>query len=319
MTLLLESTKLLDRVASKISEGAFTSGIADTLVKELWMLRSKYSSSDWQQQIKESVNHPLHSIVRDCPLIDHSYRRPRGYPGDAELIDYFYFGNHPEYMLPENTTQIGREIFIWAVQCLGVKSIRQRRDYLSNALVNLAENTANARILSIAAGHARELAPLANQLRMSKLNFTALDQDEQSLKEIGTFFPFASVHLIKASVIDLLSGSLTTNQYDFIYSMGLYDYLPDSVTERLSEFVYTQLLAPGGTLLIANYTPKMEFAAFMEIFMNWELIYRDRLQVLQFARRIEKQNIEKLSVESIADGLILVMSLKKPLNYPESN
>jgi extracellular factor (EF) 3-hydroxypalmitic acid methyl ester biosynthesis protein len=93
--------------------------------------------------------------------------------------------------------------------------------------------------------------------------------------------------------------------------MGLYDYLPDGVAERLTEFLYS-ILEPGGRLLIANYTPEMELTAFIEMFMQWDLIYRDLRQMRQLARRIPLADPSLLAVKQLAGRMILVLELTRP-------
>lgn len=60
-----------------------------------------------------------------------------------------------------------------------------------------------------------------------------------------------NVQYIHKSVIHIDKIKHNT-KYNYIYSMGLFDYLPTPVAQKLAKQLYN-LLAPGGLLLIGNY------------------------------------------------------------------
>ncbi len=44
------------------------------------------------------------------------------------------------------------------------------------------------------------------------------------------------------------------------------------------------LLAPGGTFLVGNMVPSSPSRWFMELHLDWFLVYRERSEMLEFAR-----------------------------------
>jgi extracellular factor (EF) 3-hydroxypalmitic acid methyl ester biosynthesis protein len=67
-------------------------------------------------------------------------------------------------------------------------------------------------------------------------------------------------------------------KFDLIYSAGLFDYLTDAVAEKLVASM-AAMLKPGGKLLIGNFAPSCCGRGYMELFLDWKLIYRNADQL----------------------------------------
>lgn len=50
--------------------------------------------------------HPLHALVQQDPFTHRAASKPRGYAGDAVMMDYIY-----ESRAPEGTSEVGRAVF----------------------------------------------------------------------------------------------------------------------------------------------------------------------------------------------------------------
>lgn len=72
--------------------------------------------------------------------------------------------------------------------------------------------------------------------------------------------------------------------FDFIYSIGIYDYLTSSQASQLTAWLMAKL-NPGGKLLIANFTIDNWGRGHMEAFMDWNLVVRSREQMRAFIPR----------------------------------
>jgi len=152
-------------------------------------------------------------------------------------------------------------------------------------------------VVSIASGHLREIE-WSRAARSGAATVTALDQDGDSLACIDHDYRQYAVSTMRASVGDLLRRSVRLKDVDLAYAAGLYDYLEDDLACTLTSALF-RMLAPGGRLLIANFTPATYDAAFMETFMDWRLIYRTPSQVRALAALIPAGDIA--GIEQFSD------------------
>jgi len=61
--------------------------------------------------------------------------------------------------------------------------------------------------------------------------------------------------------------------YDFIYCTGLFDSFSDRICRRLTQTMYHRL-APGGRLVLCNFTPTNPIRQFMQYLLDWNLAHR---------------------------------------------
>ena len=106
----------------------------------------------------------------------------------------------------------------------------------------------------------------------------ALDQDAESCEFVrNKYCPLAHNHIEVAnqSIRTLLTSvrPSVNQQFDLIYSAGLYDYLLDRPAMALTSRLCS-MLRPGGRLVIANFVPESGSRGYAEAFMDWRLIYR---------------------------------------------
>jgi extracellular factor (EF) 3-hydroxypalmitic acid methyl ester biosynthesis protein len=158
------------------------------------------------------------------------------------------------------------------------------RAYIDDAIARKPD----ARILSVASGHCRELEGSLVESSMFKGEFIALDQDPQSCDEVRwrqhALRANSRVRVVESSVRALLGGRHTDlGPFDLVYSAGLYDYLELVVAQKLTARLGA-LCSPQGRLLIANFVPDGYSRAYMELFMDWHLIVRDDAAMLDLAR-----------------------------------
>ena len=245
-------------------------------MQRLSEIRRASDAVEWDAIFQsQAINHPVSRLIWQDPFTDHSFRRPRGYPGDASLLDYIY-GIRPA---PTDTSSIGAEIFKFNSDRQAPKSVRSRADVLARTIDEVADVRPSPRILSIACGHLREAQRSKAVVGGRVGEFYALDQDEESLAEVQRTYPGKGLHTIKQSVRAILAENVRFDDLDLVYAAGLYDYLSDRVATRLTRLMF-DMLAPGGRLLVANFAPCVNDIGYMESFMGWKLIYREAEQML---------------------------------------
>ncbi len=222
----------------------------------------------WTDRWPDFTAHTSESGLRDIlhldPITRHSYEKPRGYPGDADLLDYLYD-------FDEVTTRSKKQLSPQAAAvCEAVwnsvepESVRWRRQYLAGA-INHAAN-AGLSVLSIACGHMRELDLLPATPRVP---IAALDQDPESLAVLGERHPLVGLH--QASIKELLLNRTKVTSAGLVYSAGLFDYLDDRAATRLIRTLWD---LTEHRLIVANFAPYPTNLGSIELAMDWHLIYR---------------------------------------------
>src|SRR3954467_3229301 len=82
---------ILDRTLDALSAGGPVGEAMTGLAIELETRRTALTAGEWREWVNRSArSHPLSNALRGDPFIRHSATRPRGYPGDAELLDFIY-------------------------------------------------------------------------------------------------------------------------------------------------------------------------------------------------------------------------------------
>ena len=170
-------------------------------------------------------------------------------------------------------------------------SVQERLVRISKKIDEISTQFANSKIMSVACGHLRE-AELSKAFQEQRLgSLVGLDADGLSIGAVRNRLGGRhDLQLQHADVAKLLTGSIRGSGYHLVYSLGLYDYLADRLATRLTSGLFN-LLASGGTLLIANFMPHLHDAGYMEAFMNWPLTFRTPDQLPQLISRIDPSQI----------------------------
>lgn len=257
---------LCDRAADLFEQGSVDEAMR-FVTRTLQTLRRR--DANWRSTTRHPALARLRTILHEDPYTERGYAKPRGYPGDAVLLDYIY-GSAP---LPDATTPRGRAIYDWcAAKSTAFQSVRARRDTLAGAIDEAAHEKSGARVLAVACGHLREAALSAAVTSGTLADLVALDQDPLSLEVVGHTYPGTPVRTVQASIGALIRGTVDLDSFDVIYAAGLYDYLDDASARALTATLCA-LLNPGGRLLFANFTDCWE-AGYIEATMHWFLVYR---------------------------------------------
>ncbi len=271
---------LLDR-AEALVRGGDAVGAFRLLTPPLSALWSEARATGRGDEMTATCRaHPLHALVQQDPFTHRAASKPRGYAGDAVMMDYIYTATPPE-----GTSAVGRDVFAATTRAGMGLSVVYRRHLLRSLIDDTVVLHEKPRMLSVASGHCRELqGSLATHPAFAG-EFVALDQDPLSCAEVQACHAGGRVTVVNQGVRELASGPLgeQLGQFDLIYSAGLYDYLPDGLARRLTRRLL-QMLRPGGRLLIANFVPGGSGRGYMELFMDWTLILRNEAAMQALAQ-----------------------------------
>ena len=258
-------------------------------------LRQSSSQEDWSGPLRAKMRaSEWLPFAHLCPFTKRSFEKPRGYAGDAVILDYIYGIETTESPFPSGRAQ---EVYEFTRNSPACRAVRYRRSLIAQLVDEAALQRKAPSILSVAAGHLREFDLSLMAQRHALGRWVALDQDKLSVDVINENYGKAGVSGELGSVRDLLVGNKRYSGFDFVYAAGLFDYLPDDVARRLIT-VMEGMLNPGGRLLVANFLPAIFDAGYMETFMDWHLIYRNEDDMLAL---FEKGLFENDAVKMLRD------------------
>lgn len=226
----------------------------------------------------------LWEFILCCALMARTNVKPRGYAGDSEMMKMIYQNSY----LGEST--FCKLMQKYTVGVPAAQSVRNRRKLIVDRLTKYRKSIQRdpgkkIRILSVACGPACELSDiLLSTSDFHDYMFTLLDQDQIALNEAKQFATGIEdkfglkidTNYVKMSVRLMFARNHIERhmgKFDFIYSMGLFDYLSTPVAKVVIEKL-TQLLLPNGEMVIGNFHVSNPSKCFMEYWGDWHLVHR---------------------------------------------
>ncbi|MGB5747262.1 MAG: class I SAM-dependent methyltransferase, partial [Desulfobacterales bacterium] len=208
-------------------------------------------------------NKQLGDLILCCPFFNRATLKPRGYPGDSGVMRMLYLNNY------QGESTYAKLTHKHGVGHAAGQSVRNRL-LLVGRMLNNFQNRSHVlhrdkvKVLSVGCGAAFELQDIIKSPQdCDKYHFTLFDQDPVALSEAAEIVNNIENTLSQALEVDYIQGSVRTmlfsrklrqewGQFDFIYALGLFDYLTSRVAKAVLDRLY-QLLIPRGELVIGNY------------------------------------------------------------------
>jgi extracellular factor (EF) 3-hydroxypalmitic acid methyl ester biosynthesis protein len=219
-----------------------------------------------------------------------AYEKPQGYAGDFRMMEL------TQADTLEGETLYARFLQYFSQEMSLGKTVCARGQVAFDAISDVAKLNRPVKIVSLASGPAMELRRFVKEAKVieHKIDVFLVDQDEDALRnclnalnkicaERGDNPPieFHCLHFSLRQILapkkgaerELVNGILTN--VDLVYSMGLFDYLPQPLAQRTVKELFG-LLASGGKLLIGNLVRVPDSSWLIEYASAWHLIYRDK-------------------------------------------
>ena len=213
---------VLDDLANKLRFGdeQQTHNVIEALCLELNKhLKEAEGSGSFGDFLQVCRSHEIRKILAQDPYTSRALNKPKGYAGDAVMLDYIY--RPTEHYLSD----IGSNIYSATTSSSNANSIRFRQVYLAELISDSVANEGSFEVLSVACGHMREL-DLCSPDYAPQLIISALDQDKDTLLTLTEDYPDFSIRTIPESITSILKPTFG-GSYDLIYSAGLFAYLND--------------------------------------------------------------------------------------------
>jgi hypothetical protein len=292
---------------------------------ELGQIAEDFNRTEKREHIDFVQNSELVKIFKEAPYYNRIITKPEGYAGDAEMMRIIYSNQY------EGETPFGMFLHKQATLCQACQAVRNRRKLLKDQILEKEKGD----ILSLAAGPAAEIRDVLNKISFQDYNFIALDHDIKTIQKVMSENDSKKLNYAVANAFRLIKGDrrilkprknfrkycnpkkdtkgfrqialpflyqteqLKLNNYDLVYSAGLFDYIltfeesPHKGTTGLTKKLF-DLVKPGGSLVIGNFStnnPK-DIRFVMDYICDWNLEYRNKKQMLNMASTIEEKEIK---------------------------
>jgi len=304
----LSDNEVLSAIYQVFINGKVDEGMRQ-LLPILQARRIRSSEPEWTKYVEKCLAHPLRELLHQDPFTYRVFSKPRGYAGDAIMLDYVY-GREEGWPVPEGTSEIGEKIYQFTTGSSACEAVRARRGFIADLVDKISEELGKPQILSVASGHLREALLCSTIKRRRFSRYVALDADPKSLEEVTRCYGGFGVQTCNAGVRQLLTKRHDLGFFDLVYSMGLYDYLQLPAAQRLTASLF-DLLRPGGRLLIANFLPGILDVGYMESYMDWKLIFRKRQDMLAIAEEIPLSSIHDIRIFAEDNQNIIFLQITK--------
>ncbi len=252
----------------------------------------------------ELFRQAMQPVLHPGTIIGFSYTKPFGYNGDFFIIEKIYqryVSDDPRYekwdrffhRLPAAIAVVNRKV-------LAVKMLKQLQEEAKGE---------KKHVLILGSGPVTEVNEYLNDTPANTLQFDLIDLDQRAIdyarqknKAYLDYLNFANKNVIRFT---------PEKKYDLIWSAGLFDYFKDKHFVFLLKRYY-EYIAPGGKMVIGNFSTENPSKKIMEVLGDWFLYHRSEEELRQFAFRA---GIDPGFVKVISEplGINLFLKVQKPV------
>jgi SAM-dependent methyltransferase len=309
-TTLAGGRALLDQAYEQIERRDTVEDGMDRLVVGLRALRQSSPPRAWEAFCRiECVSHPVRFLVHQDPLTERAFFKPRGYPGDAVLLDLFY-GAEGVNVYVDDATPLGRQIYHYTSNAPAARALRRRKEILATMIDQVSDSTSASRIMTLGCGHLRE-AELSSAVRQRRVDrFLAVDRDPDSLRVVREKFGPLGVETAESTVNELIDSADRLGTFDLVYAAGPYDHLHRLMATRLTEALF-KTTRPGGLLLVTNFVHGIKDAGYMEAFMDWHLNHRNANDMFALSSSLPEDQIADRRTFAEESGGIVFLAVRR--------
>ena len=203
------------------------------------------------------------------------YEKPLGYSGDYLAIKRMYENT------PNGTGRIGDTLDQCFLNLPACKAVQNRKDLVRNRLIKEAQSSDRdvLRVTSLACGPAEEIFEAMTLCESPTIKAELIDGDKYAIEYLASKAweedRWDQVNLHNVNLFFLAKGRRTIDieKQDFVYSIGVLDYLSDRRAIDLINYSH-KLLRKGGKAMFGNFHPKNTTKAFMDHVLEWQLVHR---------------------------------------------
>lgn len=296
---------LIDVEAGEETRLDFFKNTSYALVLKGHTLETKLNDAAITIKVKSCFRSLLGPWIYDSVVLKRAFEKPRGYPGDYQLLEIIY-NNVP---VTDKNSRVGVFSDLHFLSDPLAIAVRERKDKMRQILSEFIarKKGTSANILNFASGSARETRELLKESNISSVNFSLIDFDDEALD--FTRSQLKDVRDVKFSFIkeDIIRISLKNTpipaikDQDLVYSIGLIDYLPDRILKSFIKYSY-DLLRQNGQLVLSHKDHTKVSTLVENWYCEWTFYERTKGQVLDIIQSagIPKDQIKLVPMKNEA-------------------
>lgn len=263
-------TRALDSFFERL-QGTACVTIVDELIRTLGGFYDAAAvTGDLSRFRTECQNHPLHRLTLGDPFTERAFSKPRGYAGDAVMLDYIY---RPR---PLHLGEVGEAVNFMTTGVSAAQSNIWRRDHLGTEISKTVR-------------HARGPHPFGRERSPARARYRQEHDARSRFRDrcvgSGSRVPRGSrqrkSRLQRHAIKQLDFASVQTARFREVRPhLFRRTFLPTKTASSLINRIL-EMLAPDGRLVIGNYAPENYGRGYMEGMMGWSLLYRNESDMEQ--------------------------------------
>ncbi|MGN7723749.1 class I SAM-dependent methyltransferase [Chitinophaga sp. 22620] len=206
-------------------------------------------------------------------ILGHCRSKPFGYAGDFLIIDKIY----RQHVTADERFEKWDQFWHEQPAC---KAVRNRKSYFIRTIREMLQRKAPMRLLNVASGPARDLAEAYACVDPALLQAVCVEADEHAInyaKELNEQ-NVSQITFVHKNIFRFQ----TEEQFDIVWSAGLFDYFEDNVFIRLLQ-KFMSWTKPGGEVIIGNFGDHNPTRNYMELIGEWYLHHRSAEELMTMA------------------------------------
>lgn len=265
------------------------------LLNKLHPFRSQQEYKKGMKSLRASFD----ELSTNRTMQGRAFLKEHGYAGDYEIIDRIYTehkAENPQY----------RKWDTFFHQQPAPKAVRNRKAYFLEKF-DSKHIKREIKVLNLASGSCRDVYELLETNPNASYSFDCVELDKNAISFAKNLL---KDHLNKVSFINQnIFKFALNNEYDIIWSAGLFDYFDDLTFERILRSLIQS--NPRAAIIIGNFSDLNPTAPYMELIGEWFLNYRSEETLNQIALKAgASQNDIVIEKEPEGVNLFLTINLK---------
>lgn len=256
-------------------------------------------------KMKRLFSRKLRRHFLEGEFVPWCWNKPYGYPGDFVIIDAIYSAR-------PRTNGYGRLFDEHFLGMAAAVATRNRKEDFKRIIGSVVDKTPSlTRVMDLASGPCRDLKEFfdENPDKVGRVSVDCYDFDENAITFGAALMSgLKNVKFFKRNALRLALKkdikSEIADEYNLIFSTGLFDYLDDGIAIKLLHNLKT-VLKKDGVMAISNYKEKQHnpSAYLMEWVADWNLIYRSENEFRQMFLRAGFRE-DQLTIRTESQGVM---------------